>query len=42
MTTLGYTRSAPNSAVAELVACAEAILGIFFIGVFISRWVNAL
>ena len=41
MTTLGPTRASPKRYVAELVACAEAILGIFFIGVFVAQWVNA-
>jgi hypothetical protein len=42
MTTLGPTRATPKRYLAELVACAEAILGIFFIGVFVARWVNTL
>jgi hypothetical protein len=42
MTTLGPTRATPRRYLAELVACAQAILGIFFIGVFVARWVNTL
>jgi hypothetical protein len=42
MTTLGPTRVRPQSYPTELIACAQAILGIFFIGVFVARWVNSL
>ena len=42
MATLGPTRATPRRYLAELVACAQAILGIFFIGVFVARWVNTL
>lgn len=42
MTTLGPTRVSPQGYLAELIACAEAIIGIFFIGVFVARWVNTL
>ena len=42
MTTLGPTRVTPRSYLAELAACAEAIVGVFFIGVFVARWVNTL
>jgi hypothetical protein len=42
ITTLGPTRVKPFSYFTELTACGEAILGIFFIGVFVARWVNTL
>jgi hypothetical protein len=42
ITTLGPTRVKPLSYLTELTACGEAILGIFFIGIFVARWVNTL
>jgi hypothetical protein len=41
ITTLGYTDVRPGRLVTECVACAEALVGITFVAIFISRWVNA-
>jgi hypothetical protein len=40
-TTLGYTSSKPKDLKIELLTCIQALLGIFFITIFISLSINA-
>jgi hypothetical protein len=39
-TTLGYTRAKPGNLVTELIACIQALLGMFFCIVFIAQAVG--
>lgn len=41
-TTLGYTRAKPAKPLTELIACLQALLGLFFCIVFIARAVGLL
>ncbi len=41
MTGLGYTTARPQSVMAEVVAAAESLLGIFFIAIFVAKAVAA-
>jgi hypothetical protein len=41
-TTLGYTRVRPNRLLTEVIACVQALLGLFFCIVFVARAVNML
>ena len=41
-TTIGYTRGRPRRLVVEVIACVQALLGIFLITISIARAVNSL
>jgi hypothetical protein len=40
ITTLGYTGVRPGQLLTEWIACAQAMIGIVFVAIFIGRWVN--
>ena len=41
-TTIGYTRGKPKRLFVEVIACVQALLGIFLITISIARAVNSL